>query len=68
MKLNALERSTPDDRDFQDAVNLGIACGVSTAEGLRNVFGEFFPDQELPAKSELRLSELARAISSRTKP
>jgi hypothetical protein len=25
MKLNALERSTADDRDFEDAVNLGIA-------------------------------------------
>jgi hypothetical protein len=68
MKLSALERSTADDRDFQDAVHLGIACGVSTAEGLREVFVKFFPDQELPAAAELRLRELARAIQSRSHP
>jgi hypothetical protein len=68
MKLSALARSTPDDRDFQDAVNLGIACGVSTTEGLRKVFGEFFPDQELPAAADLRLGELAHAIGSRSNP
>ena len=28
MKLSALERSTADDRDFADGVQLGIACGV----------------------------------------
>lgn len=68
MKLNALERTTVDDRDFQDAVNLGIACGASTAEALRKVFREFFSDQELPAAAELRLNELARAIGSRSNP
>ncbi len=68
MKLNALERSTADDRDFQDAVNLGIACGARTAEELRDVFRKFFPDQKLPAAAELRLSELARAIESRSHP
>ena len=64
MKLNALERSTADDRDFQDAVNLGIASGVSTVEEIHDVFRRFFPDQELPAASELRLGELAQAIRS----
>jgi hypothetical protein len=66
MKLNALERSTADDRDFEDAVNLGIACGVSTAEGLHDIFRKFFSDEELPAVAELRLRELARAIQSRS--
>ena len=68
MKLNALERSTADDRDFQDAVDLGIACGVRTTKELRDVFRRFFPDQELPAAAELRLGELAIAIASRPHP
>jgi hypothetical protein len=68
MKLNALERSTADDRDFEDAVNLGIACGVSTAEALHDIFRTFFPDEKLPAVAELRVRELARAIQSRSAP
>jgi hypothetical protein len=68
MKLNALERSTADDRDFQDAVNLAAACGVTTVEGLRDIYQKFFADQELPAAAELRLSELARAVQSRAHP
>jgi hypothetical protein len=68
MKLSALERTTADDRDFHDAVNLGIACRVDTADGLREVFRQFFPDQDLPAAAELRLNELARAIQSRSSP
>jgi hypothetical protein len=66
MKLSALQRSTPDDRDFQDAINLGIACGVSTVTALRDIFREFFPDQLLPAGAEVRLRELAQAIQSRS--
>jgi len=66
MKLSALERATADDRDFQDAVNLSIACGVSTADELHDAFRKFFPDQDLPAAAEVRLKELARAIQSRS--
>jgi len=65
MKLGALERTTFDDRDFNDAIELGAACGVSTTDGLRRVFREYFPDHELPARTELRLSEIAQAIASR---
>ena len=43
MKLSALERSTADDRDFADAVQLGIACGVNTVDGLRETFRRFLP-------------------------
>jgi hypothetical protein len=68
MKLSALERATADDRDFQDAVNLGIACGVATTGGLRKLFRSFFPDHEMPATTERRLDELARTIQSRSKP
>ena len=42
MKLKALERTTIDDRDYEDAVNLGVECGVSTVDGLREVFDNFF--------------------------
>jgi len=66
MKVSAMERLTADDRDFEDAVNLSLACGISTADELRDVFRRFFPDQELPAASELRLRELAHAIQSKS--
>jgi hypothetical protein len=66
MKLSALERSTADDRDFADAVQLGIACGVNTVDGLREIFRRFFPDHTLPATSEQRLRELARTIQSKS--
>ena len=66
MKLDALERATADDRDFEDAVNLSVACGVRTVDGLREVFRGFFPDRELPAAAELRLRELAQAIQSKS--
>ncbi len=62
MKLKALERTTIDDRDYDDAVNLGAECGVPTAEGLREVFKQFFPDEELPPKAKMRLEALAEAI------
>jgi hypothetical protein len=65
MKLNALQRSTSDDRDFADAVQLGIACRVNTVDGLRDTFRSFFPDHDLPAVSDERLRELARAIQSK---
>ena len=63
MKLNALERSTSDDRDFQ--VQLGVACGASTIEGLRDIYRKFFADEKLSPTAELRLGELARAIQSK---
>jgi len=68
MKLGALERSTADDRDFEDAVNLSIACGVRTADELREIFRRFFPDEGLPPASDARLRELARAIQSKSGP
>jgi hypothetical protein len=66
MKLSALERSTADDRDFADAVQLAVACGVNTVDGLRETFRRFFPDHALAAASEQRLNELARTIQSKS--
>jgi hypothetical protein len=62
MKLNALERVTVDDRDFEDAVHLGIACAVTTVEGLRDIFKKYFADEELSLNANLRLRELAQAL------
>jgi hypothetical protein len=41
---------------------------VTTVEGLRDIYREFFADQDLPAAAALRLSELARAIQSSSHP
>jgi hypothetical protein len=62
MKLNALERTTADDRDFKDAIHLGIACEVKSVEGLRNIFKKYFADEELSLSANLRLREVAVAI------
>jgi hypothetical protein len=64
MKLGALERVTADDRDFKDAVKLGIECGVATIEGLRGMFEKYFPQEELSVDVSLRLRELAQAIQA----
>jgi hypothetical protein len=65
MKLKALERATIDDRDYEDAINLGIECGVSSVDELREVFRQFFPDEDLPPRAALRLEELASDIRAK---
>jgi hypothetical protein len=65
MKLQALERVTADDRDFDDAVHLAIACRADTVDKLRDVFRKYFGEQNLPYRAELRLNELAAAIQTR---
>jgi len=65
MKLKALERATSDDRDYKDAVNLSIECGVSKVDELREVFRQFFPDEDLPPRAALRLDELVSDIRAR---
>lgn len=65
MKLKALERTTIDDRDYDDVVNPGVECGVCTADGLREVFRQFFPGEEFPPRAEMRLGELAEDICAK---
>lgn len=65
MKLSALERATIDDRDFEDVVRLATACGVCTVDELRENFRNFFPDQQLPAAAELRLSSISQAVQAK---
>jgi hypothetical protein len=65
MKLAALERFTVDDRDYQDAINLGAECGVTTAEGLRDIYRKYFAEEQLPFRADLRLPDLANAIKAK---
>jgi hypothetical protein len=65
MKLSALERSTIDDRDYQDAISLALECGVSTVDELHGVFHRIFAGQELSPAAELRMRDLALAIQAR---
>ena len=65
MKLKALERATSDDRDYEDAVKLSIECRVSSVGELRDVFRQFFPDEDLPPRAILRLDELASDIRAK---
>jgi hypothetical protein len=65
MKLKALDRVTADDRDFQDAVGLGIECGVTTIDQMHYVYRKFFGSEELPTTAQLRLSALIEAIRAR---
>jgi hypothetical protein len=66
MKLKALQRATIDDRDYEDAVNLSVECGVSSVDELRDVFRQFFPDEDLPPRAGLRLDELASDIRAKS--
>jgi len=66
MKLKALERTTVDDRDYQDAIDLGLECGTGTVDELHAVFCKFFSDQELSPAAELRIKELALDIQARS--
>jgi hypothetical protein len=65
MKLKALERTTTSDRDYTDALELGVECRVATIEELRGVFHQFFPDEAMPPRSELRLARLAEHIRTK---
>ena len=65
MKLVALQRSTVQDRDFQDATNLALEIGLDTQDQLRAIFGKFFPGEELSFKASERLPELEAEIARR---
>jgi hypothetical protein len=65
MKLSALERTTNDNRDYDDAIRLSIECGVSTVDGLREIYRQFFPDAMIPPRAEMRLGELVEDIRAK---
>jgi hypothetical protein len=62
MKLRALDRVTADDRDFEDAIGLGIACAVTTIEELRVLYSKYFGSEDLPVAAQLRLPGLLAAV------
>jgi hypothetical protein len=65
MKLKALDRVTADDRDYQDAVGLGVECGMTTIEQSKEVHHRFFGSENLPTTAELRLAGLAAEIRAK---
>jgi hypothetical protein len=67
MKLKALDRVTADDRDYQDAIGLGIAHGITTVGQILDVYRRYFGSAELPVTAQLRLSELLAAIQAERK-
>ena len=67
MKLKALERTTSRDRDYNDAVRLAVECGASTIDGLHAVFRQFFPDEAIPPRAELRFGKLVEDISAKSR-
>jgi hypothetical protein len=62
MKLRALDRVTPDDHNFEDAIGLGIACAATTIEELRVLYSKYFGSEDLPVAAQLRLPGLLAAV------
>ena len=62
MKVMALERSTFDDRDFQDAIRLGVETNTESVTDLEQLVRGYYGDQGVPAAVLARLDELASAI------
>src|SRR5262249_52764346 len=65
MKLKALERENVGNKDFEDAVRLGLEIGVSTTEDLSRLVAAFFPQEALDPVASVRLPEVAREIQAR---
>ena len=65
MKLKALERESVGSRDFDDAVALAAAVGISTAGELAKLFSAFFPEETLDPVAAARLPAVAAAIKAR---
>lgn len=65
MKLKALERETIDNRDFEDAVGLGLELGIKTEQELRELYAAFFPDEELSPVAATYLPVVALEIQKR---
>jgi hypothetical protein len=65
MKLKALERETLDNRDFEDAVSLGLELGIRTREELETLYRGFFPDEPLSPLASTLLPQIAREVERR---
>jgi hypothetical protein len=65
MKLKALERENVGNKDFDNAVRLGLEIGLSTTEELARLVAAFFPQETLDPVASARLPEVAREIQAR---
>jgi len=65
MKLQALQRESIGDKDFEDAVRLAAELGIETADGLRDLFASYFPGESLDRTAAARLPEIAEQVRSR---
>jgi len=65
MKLFALERSTVDDRDFEDAVSLCMEVGIETAEELTALAGRYYPTTAMPLVARRRIDDIVRELNRR---
>jgi hypothetical protein len=68
MKLNALSRSSYDDKDFNDLVGLAVEAGMTSETALRNLFWSFFPGERIDPVAAARIPEAIDAIRTRMKP
>lgn len=67
MKILAMgERSTLDDRDFQDAAGVAAALGLTRPEELVATVRRFFPTQTIPTMASARLSEVVAEAARRS--
>lgn len=62
---NLLDRETIERAFRLMGQNLSLECGVSSVDELREVFRQFFPDEDLPPRAALRLKELASDIRAK---
>jgi hypothetical protein len=65
MKLKALQRDDVGDRDFEDAVRLGLEIGIGSADELARLFAAFFPEEALDPIASARVPQVAQAIQAR---
>ncbi|MFK5596153.1 hypothetical protein ACFZ8E_03985 [Methylobacterium sp. HMF5984] len=66
MKLAALKRTDVGDKDYDDALKLAMLTGVRDEEGLRTLYGGFFPEDALAPNAEERLRELVADLAGYT--
>lgn len=65
MKLKALSRSSYDDKDFKDLVELAVAAGIRTEPALRDLFSSA---ERIDPVAAARIPEAIEAIEKRMNP
>lgn len=65
MKLQAFQRETVGDKDFDDAVRPTAELGIESTDHLLSLFASYFPGESLDRTAAVRVPEIADAIRSR---